>query len=764
METALVIDDKVLKGILKGLYYPDSPYEFSVLPAEILGQVYEQFLGKVITLTGGHRARIEEKPEVKKAGGVYYTPSYIVDYIVQNTVGRLVEGKTPEQVSKLRILDPACGSGSFLLGAYQYLLDWHLKYYTEHEPEKWLTKKNPPICEVQYAAGSQESGAFSKDGKSDWIPACAGMTKNTLSEMTGVEAEAGHFSSREGQRKVGRHGLKSGGTNRAYKLTVGERKRILLNNLYGVDIDAQAVEVTKLSLLLKVLEGEKDLALFHRERALPDLGHNIQCGNSLIGTDFYKGQQGMLFDEEQRYKINAFDWEEAFPEVFSGKNPGFDAVIGNPPWGVSFTEEELRYFRRKFSEVIIRMVDSFMYFISQSIRLLKQNGIFGMIVPDVLLYQNDNQKVRDMLINDHCIITIINLGNVFNKVTRPACIVLFQKELPNNNYVAVADFTKLTKTDKQIALFSKNNFSSINQKDFSSLTKGLLVVSTCKEYSLLRKITRKKTAPLVEFTDEDGIQRGVSPDLKEAFIVDSKTAERYRLEKQKLKKVLTGGIHVKRYTIRKPDLFLIYTARNDDFRSIPNICHHIDRFKSRITCKEVKQKKHPVYSLHRAREERIFLKKQKLIGVITEDEIILSLDEEQYFATDGLYLFGTKTSHNIKYIMGILNSKMFKFLYRLVAIESGRVLAQVKPTVLNQLPIRKVDFSNAAEKAQHDRMVELVERMLELNKRLQAVKTPDEKVRLERQITATDREIDELVYELYGLTEEEKRMVEEAMR
>ena len=91
----LTLDDKILKDIVKNLYYPDSPYEFSVLPADILGQVYEQFLGKVIRLTAGHQAKVEYKPEVRKAGGVYYTPTYIVDYIVRQTVGRWLEGKKP---------------------------------------------------------------------------------------------------------------------------------------------------------------------------------------------------------------------------------------------------------------------------------------------------------------------------------------------------------------------------------------------------------------------------------------------------------------------------------------------------------------------------------------------------------------------------------------------------------------------------------------------------------------------------------------------
>ena len=133
---SLKIDDKTLKDIIGRLYYPQSPYEFSVLPTEILGQVYEQFLGRVIRLTAGHQARIEEKPEVKKAGGVYYTPAYIVEYIVKQTVGVLCEGKTPKQIAKLTILDPACGSGSFLLGAYRYLLAYHRDWYVKDGPEK----------------------------------------------------------------------------------------------------------------------------------------------------------------------------------------------------------------------------------------------------------------------------------------------------------------------------------------------------------------------------------------------------------------------------------------------------------------------------------------------------------------------------------------------------------------------------------------------------------------------------------------------------
>ncbi len=128
----LTIDNSVFKKIFKNLYYPNSPYAFSVLPTEILGNIYEKFLGNIIRTTPSGRAIIEEKPEVQKSGGVYYTPHYIVKYIVKNTVGELIKDKKPDEISNIKIIDPACGSGSFLLEAYQQLLDYHLDYYVNH--------------------------------------------------------------------------------------------------------------------------------------------------------------------------------------------------------------------------------------------------------------------------------------------------------------------------------------------------------------------------------------------------------------------------------------------------------------------------------------------------------------------------------------------------------------------------------------------------------------------------------------------------------
>ena len=244
LSLSVTIDDKVLKGVIKRLYYPETPYLFSVIPPAILGHVYEQFLGKVIRLTDGHQAKVEYKPEVKKAGGVFYTPQYIVEYIVKHTVGELVKDKTPRDVAKLRILDPACGSGSFLIGAYQFLLDWH---------RDWYIANLVPVFKEKNSVADPAVLAL--------LPEAAPRGKKNLAQVDLPVYKAG--TSGDATR-----------TRSDWRLTTAEKKRILLNNIYGVDIDQQAVEVTKLSLLLKVLEEEneenidKQLKLF-AERALP---------------------------------------------------------------------------------------------------------------------------------------------------------------------------------------------------------------------------------------------------------------------------------------------------------------------------------------------------------------------------------------------------------------------------------------------------------------------------------------------------------------
>jgi hypothetical protein len=295
----LKIDNKVIKSVIEELYYPLCRYEFAVMPVEVLGNAYEQFLGKVIRITPARSVKIEEKPEVRKAGGVYYTPQYIVEYIVKNTVGKLIDGKTPKEIEKIKIVDPACGSGSFLLGAFDYLLQYHINWY-----------------------------------------------HNNLSEA---------------QRKKGTVFTPQG------TLTTHEKKRILLCSIFGVDLDANAVEVTKLSLLLKCMEGETEasikqqISLFH-ERVLPDLDNNIKSGNSLIDTDFYDSEIDLGYER----KIKPFSWKKGFTEVF--KQGGFDVVIGNPPYVRQelIDNKQKDYFAKKY-KVYNGLADLYTFFLKREL-------------------------------------------------------------------------------------------------------------------------------------------------------------------------------------------------------------------------------------------------------------------------------------------------------------------------------------------------------------------------------------------------------------
>lgn len=350
----LNIDDKVLNEIIKGLYYPDSPYVFSVLSADILGQVYEQFLGKVIRLTS-KTAVITEKVEVKKAGGVYYTPSYIAEFIVENTVGKWVNGRTPNQISgtdariknatPLRILDPACGSGSFLIVAYQYLLNWYCKQYVEENADKYAKGKDPKLY---FATGGE------------------------------------------------------------WRLTIAEKRRILTTHIFGVDIDPQAVEVTKLSLLLKVLEGENgdvissQMDLF-KMRVLPDLGCNIKCGNSLISDDFYRIHDEDTLSLEERLIVNTFNWDREFFKGFKSK---FDIIIGNPPYLYSSAGINKDYFAAnyKYSQY---QTDLYQYFIEKSYDLIKDNGVISYIIPDSWLNSSNFSNLRKLMTEVHGINTLV---------------------------------------------------------------------------------------------------------------------------------------------------------------------------------------------------------------------------------------------------------------------------------------------------------------------------------------------------------------------
>jgi type I restriction-modification system DNA methylase subunit len=700
----LQVDNKVLKNIINELYYPVSPYEFSVLSVEILGSAYEQFLGKQIKLSERHKAVIEEKPEVRKAGGVYYTPQYIVDYIVEQTVGKAVHGKSLKEIEALKIVDPACGSGSFLLGAYQYLLNHYAK---EYKPE---FERLSAIASSNEYNTKQRNDAIKERSKLPLTPDGA--------------------------------------------LTTAIKKKILLNNIYGVDIDTQAVEVTKLSLLLKCMEGETQSSMAAEmrfgERILPTLDNNIKSGNSLIDLDFYDGE--FDFEPGAEKKIKPFSWEKAFPEVF--KNGGFDVVIGNPPWGASLNDFELKYLKQKHSSIVVRMVDSYIYFINFSIKLLKENGLYGVIIPSTFLNQNDVSLLRKRLLRETGITAVINLGEkIFGSNVQNTSTILALSINKNQAKLIVGDLRNVEISNKpqylnQLMPTNSNQWKEMVEANeyFTYLTYNL------KNLSILEKL-KSKFKTLGEIIDGE-IQRGISPDYAKAFIVSEEVAAELRLEKAVLKPLVLGK-HIVRYNPIDSKDWIIYLTKKDNIDDYPNIKNHLQKFRKFITCREVAEGKHPWYSLHRPRDPNIFIGR-KIIGLTTSKVICTSIDEDGYYATDALYLFKVKKDKGIseEFVVGVIQSKLFQFLYDLNIQGGQRVIPQIKAANLYNLPFPD------SQKEIHDAINSLVKIIVSLNKEKQQTTLPEKLEQLQHRMDYTDDKINKLVYELYGLTEEETKIVE----
>ena len=716
----LVVDDKVLKEIIKDLYYP-SPYIFKEIPVEILGQVYEQFLGKVIRLTSGHHAKVEEKPEVRKAGGVYYTPKYIVDYIVENTVDKLLEGRTPKEAADLKIVDPACGSGSFLLGAFQSLLRWHEDWYLKHDPGSW-------------SKGSEAALVPTPDGE--------------------------------------------------WRISTAAKKRILLNNIFGVDIDAQAVEVTKLSLLLKVLEGETGQLTLGFERVLPDLGQNIQCGNSLIGPDYYEGKQMGLFNEDELYRINAFDWEAAFPAVFA--RGGFDAVIGNPPYiRIQSMKEwapiEVEFYKERYKSASKGNYDIYVVFVERGLSILNEKGILGFILPNKFFNSKYGEPLREIISDGRNLKKIIHFGDqqVFSNATTYTCLLFLDKLNDENfKYKKVDDLGGwMLNQDETDFVIRKTREGSKEWNYF--LGDGAILAERLYEYPMnLGRVTN--------------IFVGLQTSADDFFILDliSENKDFYRLysrvngsevelEKSLLYPIISGT-DVERFSKLNKRQFILFPYLVDkesyeliEFNQIcnnfPRIAAYFNDHKNMLQMREkgrMKNDKWYGFVYHKN------MTKQKIKKVCVPrlvDYLYGTLDSTGTFFLDNVDVGGVVykdeyKKYDLHYLLGLINSKLMRWYFPKISATFRGGWYSANRQFLSKLPFYIIDSQNSTENKKYERVIMLVNQMIELSGQIKNLKTPNDKTRLQRQIDAADAEIDRLVYDLYGLTDDEIRIVEESVK
>lgn len=714
---ALTIDNKVIKSIVNELYYPESPYEFSVLSVEILGSAYEQFLGKVIRLTPAHQAKIEEKPEVRKAGGVYYTPQYIVEYIVKNTIGKLIEGKTPKEISKLKFVDPACGSGSFLIGAYQFLLDYHKNFYSENG-KVLKGKKDSPLTP-------------------------------------------------EGN------------------LTTSEKKKILLNNIFGVDIDLNAVEVTKLSLLLKCMEGETEasiatqMRLFH-ERVLPTLDENIKSGNSLIDTDFYESQ--LDFGEEK--KIKPFNWNIGFSDIF--KQGGFDCIIGNPPYVRSklLEESQRNYFSKKFKSAS-GTFDIYSIFIEQSFHLIKENGLVAFINPNKYFYSDYGEGIRKVIIENYCIESIVDFNEfqVFDGITTYTAVNIFSKRKGKSafQYSNVTD-KKLDKSVVEDFLVRGTNNKSIlsTSIEFNNLSDSGWVFKSEDESGFIRRI-RQESTPLIDICYK--IYQGFVLTPTEVFPVSIEKEFKtfckikpikqdetvYEVEKELLVPIVKSS-SIFRYHYENKNYYSVFPYKyisdtkvelipektlKDKF---PKAYEYLKSKSSYLKTREKGKWRSSPNWYEYSRKQNFECQKMKKIlvpGLATKARYTLA--DESVFIDQGSYgiILNQQNKQFEKFILGVLNSNLLDFIFKSGSgtLSGGYFSYQTK--YLSELPIKI-----PKDKSIIDNVVENVESLIEINRELMDARLQSRIEQLNSKVQYYENKLNEIVYKLYGLSEEEIKLIE----
>lgn len=606
-----IVDDNALAGVIKETYKGSKGirWNFNDINGDVLGGIYEQYLGQIQREDGK-----EKKSSKRKSQGIYYTPRYIVDYIVKNTLGEILKNKPAHEASKIKILDPACGSGSFLIKAFE-VLDNHIRRELNQKGDNWL---------INYA------------------------------------------------RKF----------------------NILTSNIYGVDLDPEAVEIAQLNLLIKALEK--------RER-LPNLSHNIERGNSLIsGTET---ELKKYFGKNWKDK-KPFNWEERFPDVF--KQGGFDVIIGNPPYVnlANIKDKNDREWLKNNFETAKNKSDLYSFFIERAIKLLKDGGLLGFIVSNSWLGTDSFSKFREYLVRNTNVLELVKLTpDVFKDAMVTPVLIFIKKEKIGKNH--------------EIKLIECRNGEFI--KILSRLTYERIINSSGFNFSFGLEINFK--IPTIKLGEIAKLSMGIKTSDNAKFILNN-TRDNDSFP-------LLRGKDINRYSLNyggkwiwyKPDLMMKKVGAGP-------------------------------------RKPEYFTTPKLLFREITGGGIIATFDSENYFTNNKIHILYSIKNFNLKFILAVVNSKLINFWIKSEFNNSF----QVEINQLEKIPIPKIDFSNKKEKAKHDELAKLADKMLKLNKELQKldpILDEDEYKELKSKIDKIDKEIDERVYKLYGLTPEEIKVVEQ---
>lgn len=702
----LKVSATAFKTVLKGLYTPWSPYRFDALGVEILGSIYERALGSIIELGDDRKVTIEPRPEVRKSGGVYYTPQWVVDEIIRQTIDPLIAGKAPRALSEFRVLDPACGSGSFLIAAFSRLVRHFEEYYTEH----------PTV------------------------------------------SPSDHFEDEQGIRR----------------LTAKAKGRILTHNIFGVDIDPAATEVTSMSLYLKSLET--DAPEFVRSQMsflgalLPSLVENIKVGNSLVSTDYYAQAQLEQLDAYEEYRLRPFKWEsksEGFGDVLA--NGGFDVVIGNPPYfNVDSTygagHPVASYLKEKYPDVWADKTDIYYYFLRRATGVTKTS--LGFIVSRAFLEAHKARKTRGWLAENTQLKQLTDFGgyHVFAEAGIATAITVFSKSpdstkkkppaveirrLPTGNHSAAELSSALRENAEPFEVFEHSDKLGADPWRFANPEIRRL-------YQLLDDSGDSLSALTVLGQGMQTGANGVFGKLSDADVAA------FALPRELLKKRARNS-DIEQFHIGDSQEWLLYLEDETDYRRLPEqvrkyleLPDNQDKLRGRAAFKRKNCEWWKfTWPLHKELYNRPRFVSPYRTGhnrfALDEDFTYLTLTD----TTVGFQRDGVK--EDLRYVIAVLNSKPLTFRFRGLGKLTSENMYESFENSIRDLPVRRIDFSDNADRLAHDELVNLHDRLTAAHQERAEAESASEKSVAARRIEALNDQLDELVLDLYGVTDHDDR-------
>jgi len=699
----------------------DEPLEKEVaIDPELLGKAYEKFNAIRPDNYDEYKNALEtgrrgEENKFNKKFGVYYTPREIVHYMCKQSLINYLYTKTNEAKLSLSInktdLEDLIEVGELI---------------SEHEAMALIKEQN-------IKSGMQKSSEYTLL-LSDSIRENARLIDEWLAEITVCDPAVGSGAFLVGMMNeiVRARNVLSVFINNDKRNNYEFKRHCIECSLYGVDIDPGAVEIAKLRLWLSLVVDEQDI---RNIKPLPNLDYKIVCGNSLLGVkkDLFNKQ---LFDDleelkplflketnptkKQEYKKQIdsliskisnghkeFDFEVYFSEVFH-KNDGFDVVIGNPPYGAKFSHK-LQTSLKKVYRYQSNPPESYMLFVEKGHALNRQDGIMSYIVPNTWLPSITFQKFRYFLLSKFKWLSLLVIKNKVFAAVVDTIIFILKKSKPDDDF------------EVPVFFFDSNGFRLAHKLLWSEIPKNgdvINIVSPPAQQRLYRKIEKKGIKVESIATVHNGVKpfekgKGKPPQTEQIVRNKPFVIEGPKPPGTSWKPLLRGSL-IRRYvSLWNNDYWIKY----GEWLAAP-------------------------------RDPVIFEAPEKIFVRQTGDSIVATIVKSGFIARNNIHVIIPRVSTNLSFVLGVLNSKIMDFIYKIINPEKDEVLAEVKKKHVEDLLLPRVAFD---EPQKQKPVIEIVDRILMIKQK-----------NAEEDVIVLKKELDKLIYQLYGLTEDEVQIIEES--